>query len=146
LRLDLPALCADQKTLSNLFAGLVEAYAALEEGRGTEDGETVQYLQFSEWQHEMLAESGEAWDERTTPLRLPLGRSLGDGGALDGEPATGPVELLIEPGLAGRIETVAARYGVAPATFYLAGWHLLLARLGGAAEATVHAVLGGRSY
>ncbi|HEX8119596.1 MAG TPA: condensation domain-containing protein, partial [Pyrinomonadaceae bacterium] len=65
LLLNLPALCADARTLENLQRELGLAYAATSEGRELSD-EVTQFVQFSEWQLELLedeeAEAGrEFW-------------------------------------------------------------------------------------
>ena len=50
LLLCLPALCADARTLKNLANEIGRGYGA----RIEEDEEPVQYVQFSEWQNELL--------------------------------------------------------------------------------------------
>ncbi|HEX5716218.1 MAG TPA: condensation domain-containing protein, partial [Thermoanaerobaculia bacterium] len=51
LILTVPALCADSRSLGNLVAEIAEAYS--QEGAGGSE-EPVQFVQFSEWQHEVL--------------------------------------------------------------------------------------------
>src|SRR6185369_10968578 len=68
LLISLPALCADSRTLSNIVTHLASAYAACTEGAERPEL-ALQYLQFSEWQHEILsdeeASEGDAfWSER----------------------------------------------------------------------------------
>jgi NRPS condensation-like uncharacterized protein len=53
LVISLHALCADSRTLRNLFEEISRFYAAELDGRGL-PGEAAQYLQFSEWQNELL--------------------------------------------------------------------------------------------
>ena len=59
LLISLPALCADKQTLNNLLGEITRLYHESEELE-----ETVQYAQFSAWQHELLEENdGEAGHE-----------------------------------------------------------------------------------
>ncbi|HBL30254.1 MAG TPA: hypothetical protein DD490_25760 [Acidobacteria bacterium] len=81
LILDLPALCADAVTLGNLVREIAGSYAARAEGRTADAGETLQYVDFAEWQRALLS-SGDAeigrehWDRhdlrRLGEARLPL--------------------------------------------------------------------------
>ena len=145
LYLRLPALCADHRSLVVLTADLAALYddPALADD---EDEEPVQYLQFSEWQVETVAdeESEEArlfWRQQEAHaargLRLPLEAASGDAveprvrhrlGSFAGVPAL----------LAGR--------GIAAETFFLACWHVLLGGLSGHREVTTGLVLDGRKY
>lgn len=81
LILDLPGLCADAWSLSNLAAELSHFYEGAD--RSLVNEEPVQYGQFSEWQHELLqgddANEGQAWWAARTPtgdhaLLLPFER------------------------------------------------------------------------
>ena len=53
LVLNLPSLCADARTLQNLSRDLADTYGA---SRDAIEDEVTQYVQFSEWLHEVLAE------------------------------------------------------------------------------------------
>jgi len=55
LLLSLPALCADSRTLNNLAHEISRSYDACLRNAESDD-ELVQYIQFSEWQNELLAE------------------------------------------------------------------------------------------
>ena len=76
LLISLPALCADKQTLNNLLGEVSRLYLESDELE-----ETVQYAQFSAWQHELLEENDseaghEFWRKQassTAPtLKLPL--------------------------------------------------------------------------
>ena len=80
LLLCLPALCADGAALENLVAEISLSYAACAEGEKL-NGETTQYVQFSEWLNELLLEETAAegenfWDEQeifaSSSLTLPF--------------------------------------------------------------------------
>lgn len=128
LILGLPALVADAASLQLLVRDLAAAYGA---AAGSED-ESVQYVQFSEWQNEMV-ESEEAkpgrdfWQALEVPslhaLELPFGAS--DAGAFAPE----RVPLVLEPGTAERL----AELGGAEVVL-LAAWRALLWRLTGESE------------
>ncbi len=78
LHISLPSLCADAWSLKNLVREIVESY----EGRLVQaDTEVTQYVQFSEWQNELLEgdaveEGREFWREKysaqETELTLPF--------------------------------------------------------------------------
>ncbi|MBV7340168.1 amino acid adenylation domain-containing protein [Chloroflexi bacterium TSY] len=63
LVLTLPALCADRWTAHNLIQELSHAYVGYVGGNLYTNGlveESLQYIQFSEWQHELLEDEEEA--------------------------------------------------------------------------------------
>jgi amino acid adenylation domain-containing protein/non-ribosomal peptide synthase protein (TIGR01720 family) len=147
LRLGLPALCADSRSLDNLVAELARGYGGEGDPAGGE--EIVQYLQFSEWQNDQLggdgAEAGKRfWRERQLPPAATLDLAGFGGRAGSGErpepedvrPAA--VEVTLPP--AAPAGTVSA------ADFLLACWQALLWRLGGQAPPLLGLVVHGRSY
>ncbi len=80
LLIHLPALCADRQTLNNLLGEVSRLYLGITQESQDSD-ETVQYAQFSAWQHELLEESdsdtgNEFWLKQGSinvpSLRLPL--------------------------------------------------------------------------
>ncbi|HEV2765327.1 MAG TPA: condensation domain-containing protein, partial [Pyrinomonadaceae bacterium] len=76
LVLTVSALAADARSLVNLFDDLSLCDAALSAGQFPQD-EPVQYLQFSEWQHELLeaddaAEGRDFWNKYHSVSREPL--------------------------------------------------------------------------
>ena len=146
LVLTLPALCADRTSLENLVAEVAASCAG--ELLPVEDEEVVDYLDFSEWQLELLAseEAGEGvrfWDEtarRIAELPLPGERNPAAGrGRFD--PVRVPVDL-DEETRAGleRAGSDRAR------SFLLAGLELLVGRLTGATDVTVQVVTGCRPF
>ena len=128
LVITLPSLCADTRTLVNLFAELCDAYAAREAGE-----EPLQYADFSEWQNELLEEEREAaesyWPADDSAdfaqARLPF-----EGAPVaprDFAPGVFAAEFGRE--LSERIETAARRGGADCESFLLACWQTLLSRL-----------------
>ena len=82
-----PALCADSASLAQLVLELSRCYASCMDG-GEVPGEVVQYVDFSEWQHELLgSEDGDAqkdyWRKQGVAVRsappavLPFEKSTG---------------------------------------------------------------------
>ena len=149
LHLSLPALCADSRTFSNLTRELAESYEARLEGRPA-SGEVVQYLQFSEWQNELLEDENAAvgyafwrgqgaWD---APTALPFERRAA--ARRGAQPA--PSALSLEAPDAARLEEVARLNGIGVDVLLLACWQTLLWRMTGAESVTVGHVFDGRKF
>lgn len=137
----LPALCADTLTLRNLVREMAWSVAG-----GEEPAEPVQYLQFSEWQNDLLEEEAESEGaEHWRRFDLSDLQSL----ALPGEaPCARPGRCglasfawTLPSGLARRVARAAAERKVPEATFLFAGLHALIYRLTGRPE-TVCGLLG----
>ncbi|HEY3571274.1 MAG TPA: condensation domain-containing protein, partial [Thermoanaerobaculia bacterium] len=146
----LPALAADPATLRNLLREAVDLYAR--RPPAILDDEVVQYLQFSEWQQEML-ESEEAdvaarddWRQKCAALppfpALPGERPAGDPEGF----ASARLRLPVEPELATALESASAACGVSIEVFLLAAWTLTLACLTGEPGVTVRAAVDGRPF
>src|SRR5205085_3026776 len=149
LLMSLPVLCADARTLGNLTAEISRGYAAALQG-GEPPDELVQYIQFSEWQNELL-EEGEAeegrgfWDSQLLPQLTTL--SLAFEGAADGKAlAFDPVSLRIDPAVSAQLQAVVNRLNVPAQVFLLACWQTLLHRLTGESTIVVGSVHEGRKY
>ena len=134
LIISLPALCADKQTLNNLLGEVSRLYLESEE---TE--ETVQYAQFSEWQHELLEENDddagrEFWRKQASfsapTLKLPLESS--------------PTEIST---FAPRTHTlVLADDIVVNGAFLFTCWQSLLQRLTKQGDIAVRYLCNGRVY
>jgi amino acid adenylation domain-containing protein len=130
LVLTLPALCADAVSLRNLTREIAGVYAQ----DSPAAGETVQYLQFSEWQWEVL---------ESEPAPAPAGWAAAGSQtpALPGErhPAAGAastpqrIRAALEASAVEQLEEARLRCGVGLPAFLLAAWELLLFRLAGEA-------------
>jgi amino acid adenylation domain-containing protein len=124
LIVNLPALCADARTLQNLVGELAESYAACLRNEDT-SAEVTQYIQFSEWLHELLVDDDAAagkqyWNRLASvpPLKLPLENRTA--------PEFVPAVFAFEVGL--------SQSGTVDAVFLLACWQVLLSRLTGNLE------------
>lgn len=144
----LPTLCADAQTLNNLVDELVRLYAP-----GTEGGPNApaQYVQFSEWQHELLegedANAGRDFWQRqrgsgSDALNLPSEIR----GQLPPFAAPASVELTIPPHTLSRLESLARAHETSSETCLLACWALLLSRLCARAEVSINVLFDGRKY
>ncbi|HSF43685.1 MAG TPA: amino acid adenylation domain-containing protein [Thermoanaerobaculia bacterium] len=153
LVITLPALLADSRSLDNLAAEIARACGAAPSG-GTPD-EPLQYVQFSEWQNEVLEDAGtrearEFWDRQRLgedgPPDLPL-----QAPELPAAPGIYPVSLLRIPcappaGSAREAERVAHEQGASLEAFLLTCWGGLLARLSGSPEIAVDVFFDGRKF
>ncbi len=145
LRLRLPALCADRRSLENLAGELAAGYEGMEPTPADDD--LVQYLQFSEWHHEELAGPAAAaglrfWRERALAGGAPLPWLLP---AAAGSPPAGSASTLVVA-LPAEATAVLKRAEGREADLLLAGWQALLCRLAGGEEAVVGALCEGRRF
>jgi amino acid adenylation domain-containing protein len=149
LHISLPSLCADAWSLKNLVREIAETYASRLENEQAEN-EVTQYVQFSEWQNELLEaeaerEGREFWRARdfssTTELILPFEIQSSDANFT---PIS--IQLPIDSELRQRIESFAQQQNVTVEVFLLACWHSLLWRLLRKPGLIVGQTFHGRSY
>ena len=137
----LPSLCADARTLRNLVRQLAAIYG------GEEDApELTQYLQFSEWQLQLL-EDEEAASGLAVWRRVPAGTAalpFERGGGGSGDRRALPVALSAERVAA--IARLAEARGVSLSAVLLAAWQTLLARFTESREVVVAVPFDGRKY
>jgi amino acid adenylation domain-containing protein/non-ribosomal peptide synthase protein (TIGR01720 family) len=153
LYVSLPALCADQPALGNLFGEISRAY---DEGARDEesDDEAMQYAALSEWQHDLLeaddTQAGRAhWQKqdadavfrpRLTDEKEPPVKS--DKPAFEAS----CFSLKITEALVAQIEERARAFNVSTNVFLLACWQTLLWRLTEQQELTIGFACDGRKY
>jgi amino acid adenylation domain-containing protein len=149
LLVSLPSLCADARTLKNLYLEISRVYGGDVESRG-EQSEPAQYLQFSEWRHDLL-ESEEAEEGRAFWLRQ---RRVNGSPALPFESQCPEsmrrdvvdLEIDLEAELIAQIEAAAGRRHTSLAVWMLACWQTLLWRLTGQPDIAVECLFEGRRY
>ncbi|HZI20304.1 MAG TPA: amino acid adenylation domain-containing protein [Pyrinomonadaceae bacterium] len=159
LIMTLPAACADGRTLHLLAAELGRAYRA-DEGVPSRDGgpapedEAVQYVQFSEWQHEELAglaadgdeDERAYWHSRlrgsSETLTLPEQKRFGPDCGMTN--ALWSVRLSGEE--AGEAEALARRHETSLETVLLAAWSVVVWRLTRQRRFTLGYLCDGRRY
>jgi len=129
LLLTIPSLCADSRTLNNLVQELSSAYEAQLNGEELE-GETVQYVQFAQWQSDLLEEDSASsgtgfWNKQGVfdhaEIRLPFQLSSRSGKEYRSDSYSQPVG----PEIAAKIDSVARKYSVSLEEFLLACWQTL---------------------
>ncbi|MCT7952164.1 amino acid adenylation domain-containing protein [Ancylothrix sp. C2] len=151
LLVSLPALCADNRTLKNLVQEISQCYAASLQGEELSD-EVVQYIQFSEWQNELLedeeaAEGKEYWNQQKlapqASLNLPFENKL-----IDTQSQFSPqaFEVKLDLALLEKVEVIARQYNISVSTFLLTCWKILLWRLTGKSDIIVSVLFDGRKY
>ncbi len=146
----LPSLCADPATLDNLLPEISRSYEACLIG-GEPSEELVQYVQFSEWQNELLeSEEGETEKQfwRTQQLDNALALALPLEKLPRETPRYEPAALALElrPDLVRRVDAISSEYAVTSETLLLACWQTLLQRLTKQTVITTHVLGSGRVY
>ena len=143
----LPALCSDTRSLKNLFDEICLEYRQAASG----EEETVQYVQFSEWQHSLSEdEDGEAgrefWRAQTiaaTPRNiLPLENASGAAQSFEPLIHTSDVESELYASIVSAVE----KSGVSLEIYLLACWKTLISRLSLQPDVLVHVRCEGRVY
>ncbi|MBD2044454.1 amino acid adenylation domain-containing protein [Coleofasciculus sp. FACHB-64] len=148
----LPSLCADSWTLKNLVQEISQGYAASLRGEEIAEEEVVQYVQFSEWQNQLLEDEDdltgkEYWNQQDfsnlANLKLPLEKKL------LGLPANfelNSIECQIEPDLVAKITAIAQKYNISISAVLLACWKTVLWRLTRQPDIIVSTAFNGRKY
>ena len=142
LVLSTPSLCADGGSIATIATECLRRYAGEDVGP-----EPLQYADYAEWQHELLAgENEDAAAARQFWAEQSEGRSSPDVPFLrrpeePGERQAVDVSLTAEA--VDAVEAAAAQYGDSAAPFVQAAWQVVLARLSGADEVWVASRVGG---
>jgi amino acid adenylation domain-containing protein len=150
LFVNLPSICADAWSLSLLPSELSRAYGISPGQKDAHNG-VVPYVQFCEWQTELLsAEFGEKgrefWRRRNPQIdkdfRLPLERFSDS----DAAPEYEALYLDLSETETATIENRAAERGANVEVFLLACWQILLSKTAGEAAVPVSVYCNGRVY
>jgi amino acid adenylation domain-containing protein len=148
LLLSLPLLCADAISLNNLTGEVIETYSAALRGEEL-PGEVTQYIQFSEWRHELLENDNGAEGKsffRRNATAVVAAPAL----PFEKRPAfstiSDPASFAIELGDKAGIEALARESGTSISTLLLACWQTLLWRLTGQSRIVVWVTMDGRKY
>src|SRR5579885_1111400 len=150
LHVSLPALCADAVGLKNFVSELGRCYAASVRGEEVAD-EPMQYADFSDWQHEILA------SEETEVGRAYWRQAGGAGGhhpalPLENAPAAehrfSPevFSRALDAATAARLEGLACAHGSSLSSVALAAYFTLLSRLTASSQLRLGVSFEGRSY
>ncbi|MEP0752181.1 amino acid adenylation domain-containing protein [Trichocoleus sp. Lan] len=148
----LPSLCADSWTLKNLVQEISQGYTASLQGEEIAEEEVVQYVQFSEWQNQLLEDEEdltgkEYWKQQDfanlANLKLPLeNKLLGFPGNFE----LNSIEGQIEPDLVAKITAIAQKYNTSISAVLLTCWKTLLWRLTRQPDIIVSTAFSGRKY
>lgn len=145
----LPALCADQRSLSIIYNELIDGYAS---SSLDQSGEILQYADYAAWQNELLAEDDQEenssniayWRKRSqesiSGASLPF-----EGRAMDARMES-RVSFSFDSAESKLIDDVARRYEVSRSTVLLACWQTLLWRLTGESDVVVGSEFDGRNF
>jgi amino acid adenylation domain-containing protein/FkbM family methyltransferase len=152
LIVSISALCGDSKTLKNLFREISSLYAQQHENRELSGG-SVQYLQFSEWQNELLSESRKETVSRSIELQntapsyiFALESTSVANESNDSRYSPRVSSITLSPEIARRIEAVAESRNWSMADFLLAGWRVFLYRHTGNEEIVIEKLYDGRPF
>jgi len=147
LSIRLPSLYADALTLVTLVREITAFLTTTGPSLPAED--VTQYLQFSEWQNELLKDEEskpglEYWQQKNEvifpPLNLPFALDPKDSVAFE----LSFVNVEIDSEVVKQIELAASKAGTTIDLFLLTCWQLLLWRLSGQQDTDVACVLDGR--
>ena len=144
------AMCADSRTMRNVFQEIVQAYSDGERQAGAPD-EQVQYLQFSEWQHELLEES-DADEGRDYWSKQELEQLLDAPLHFEEEPArklpfaATVFRFTIDGDLTRSLSSVAQRFHSTLSDLVFVCWQVLNWRLNDGEEIVVGRLFDGRKY
>lgn len=140
LIISLSALSADTRTIKNLVNQISQAYAQCCQGQAFSE-EYVQYVQFSEWQNQLLEDEDaeaaqEYWRQQTitslAALKLPNERT-----GKSEQFITDSYQLVISQELSDKICYFAQKYDKTPDVILLACWQILIWRLTGESEIVI---------
>ena len=151
LLVNLHPLCADSRTLKNLFKEISRYYAAELEGKELSE-EALPYLQFSEWQNELMEEQEREETEgrvRRTVPDLTLSLEFDSAGIAGSAPRRFSPEfrsLVLDSRMAERVEAVCHLSKSSASVFLLACWQILLWWHTNEAEIITECLFDGRPF
>lgn len=152
LLIGLPALCADAWTLKNLVQEISHFYAASLQGKDEDLSDAVvQYIQFAEWQNQLLAEADaqvgkEYWRQQDlaslASLRLPFEHKAHEEAGFEPDYVT----WAIAPDPTTKLEALAQKLDIPVSVFLLACWQVLIGRLTGQLDIIIGTACDRREY
>jgi amino acid adenylation domain-containing protein/thioester reductase-like protein len=152
LLMTLPAICADSCSIKNLVQEIGLCYDAALQDTELDVEEIVQYLQFSEWQNELL-EDAEADDGKQYWQKYDLSSleklSISFENQLpndDYQFNIGSYTWQIEPNLFSKIKTLSEKYQSSVSDFLVSCWQILLSRFTEQKQLTIGIATDGRKY
>ncbi|MBV6623045.1 MAG: amino acid adenylation domain-containing protein [Rivularia sp. (in: Bacteria)] len=152
LLITLPAICADSLSINNLAQEISLCYDAVLQGRELDSEEIVQYLQFSEWQNELLedadADDGKKyWQQYDASslkkLSIPLENQLSND---DYQFDIASYSWQIQPHLLSKIKIIAEKHQSSVSDFLISCWQILLSRFTEQKQLNIGIATDGRKY
>lgn len=148
LYLSLPILCADTWSLENIIRDLNDCYMA--EGNAAED--VVQYIQYSEWQNDLLENNSEPegkgyWEQfsQTAATVLPPEADSATVTTLSSRDVYSVFTSRVDAEVTSTLQSIVQQYGMDAYLFPLTCWHILLARLTGQTAIMTGYLVNGRT-
>ncbi|MBE9167114.1 thioester reductase domain-containing protein [Pleurocapsales cyanobacterium LEGE 06147] len=148
LILTLPTLCADSQTINNLILEISQSYSLCLQGKDFLE-EPIQYIQFSEWQNELLTEDAENgreyWQQqqlKQQSLILPGELSCYQNRELE----LSLYSSKIDNQLFKQINWAIAKYNTNFSTFIFACWYILIWKLTNKSTIAIANLFTGRKY
>ncbi|MGD2089952.1 MAG: amino acid adenylation domain-containing protein [Candidatus Aminicenantes bacterium] len=150
LLFNVSSLYTDKAGLKNLVREICQYYAAKLSGRQP-PAETMQYVDFCEWQNDLLEQeeaetAREYWKHMGSPLLDTLKLPFENTPAQQQLFTPQLLSFSIDPGLLKKIEPLTQNYDTSYAVLFLACWHVLLWRLLGKPDIIVGTSFHGRSF
>ncbi|MGJ5628680.1 non-ribosomal peptide synthetase [Nostoc sp. CALU 1950] len=150
LIISLPSLCADTWTLKNLVAEISYSYSACLQSEIISE-EVVQYLQFSEWQNQLLEDENaeiahKYWQEQKLPSQTILRLPFESQSAKQTQFQLDCLRLTIAPDVTAKVATLARKHNTSTAVVLLACWQTLIWRLTGEPEMIIGMAGDRREY
>ncbi|GAB4243264.1 MAG: hypothetical protein Kow0049_32760 [Stanieria sp.] len=147
LTVTLPSLCADSWTINNLVREISQSYSFYSKAKDFFE-EPIQYIQFSEWQNELLAEDAEAGLSYWQQQQFKNEENLSLPGEINTNqtPKLNTIFLKIEPKLLNQINLTITQFNTNLSTWLLACWYILIWKLTHQSEITVANLFTGRKY
>jgi len=155
LLISLSAMNADTKTLNNLVSEISQAYAACLRGEDCShaEDEVLQYLQFSEWQNQLLEDEDELagkeyWSNQDFSALATLVAPYENKADIDQSKfACQSLEYAIAPPhIANKIFALSQQYNTSIDVILLTCWQVLIWRLTSQQELIVGTAFDGRQY
>ncbi|MDJ0732575.1 MAG: amino acid adenylation domain-containing protein [Nostocaceae cyanobacterium] len=149
LIITLPSLCADTRTIKNLVNQISQAYAQCYQGKEFNQ-EYLQYVQFSEWQNQLLVDEDaetakEYWEQQKnsylSTLKLP-GERQGNNQPF----ITDKLQLNFNKELTEAIFNYSHKHQTSVDIILLACWQILIWRLTGESEIVIGTASERREY
>ena len=150
----LPAICADSWTINNLYSELSNLYCNYSENCSEED-EVIQYVQFSEWQNQLVTEDEDAatakeywhqqYDSTLKNWQLPLENNVSE--SLEQSVfKINCYETQLDKDLTAKIEGLSHKYNTEDSIILLACWQTLLWQLTGQENIVIGNKVNRRDY